>query len=454
MPRYARVMFTLTLFISLASSKLCAQVHWIKDDANPVMSGSGPGTWDSNVQGPDVLYNTDSARYEMCYMAPDANNDDWRPFRLGFAVSEDGIHWTKYPDPIMDSESGAWDETFKRGKIIRENGQYKMWYLGGNESRGTGGIGYATSPDGLHWTKDTLHNPVMVAGTEWEAGVYDIFSYFYVLPVAGEGYKMWYSGISHLNGKRSIGYASSSDGIIWHRDTLHNPVLRTENVNAWDYSVFSPQVILLDSVYHMFYLGWDVSQANRKIGWATSADGIHWNKYNNPNTISELYVDSDPVMEPGIGDQWDATLLKPGAVMREGNALRMWYDGTRDPQPVNLWHIGHAVISLDTLNKYLPSLDIGNISTIPVPHTYSLKQNYPNPFNPTTTIEFQIPSSEFVFLRIYNLLGAQVATLVSEKLTPGWHIYRFDGSRLASGVYYYQLIAGDFKAVKKMILLR
>jgi hypothetical protein len=85
---------------------------------------------------------------------------------------------------------------------------------------------------------------------------------------------------------------------------------------------------------------------------------------------------------------------------------------------------------------------------------YQLSQNYPNPFNPSTTIEFTLPKSEFVELKVYNILGKEVSTLVSKKLNQGNHTYTFDGRILASGVYYYQLVAGDYMEVKKMILIR
>ena len=88
------------------------------------------------------------------------------------------------------------------------------------------------------------------------------------------------------------------------------------------------------------------------------------------------------------------------------------------------------------------------------PANFNLSQNYPNPFNPLTTIEFNLPQSKHTTLKIYNILGAEVATLVSDKLSAGMHKYTFDGSNLASGVYYYQVTAGDFREVKKMILLR
>jgi CubicO group peptidase (beta-lactamase class C family) len=85
---------------------------------------------------------------------------------------------------------------------------------------------------------------------------------------------------------------------------------------------------------------------------------------------------------------------------------------------------------------------------------FFLSQNYPNPFNPSTTIEFDLPKSEFVELKVYNILGKEVSTLVSNKLNQGNHTYIFDGKNLASGVYYYQLIAGDYREIKKMILLK
>jgi len=88
------------------------------------------------------------------------------------------------------------------------------------------------------------------------------------------------------------------------------------------------------------------------------------------------------------------------------------------------------------------------------PSKYHLYQNYPNPFNPSTTIEFTLPKSEFITLKIFNTLGQKVATLVSKKLNQGNHTYTFDGSNLASGIYYYQLVAGEYREVKKMILLR
>jgi len=89
-----------------------------------------------------------------------------------------------------------------------------------------------------------------------------------------------------------------------------------------------------------------------------------------------------------------------------------------------------------------------------IPISYQLEQNYPNPFNPTTTIEFSLPHTEFVTLKIYNILGEEVATLVSERLTAGGYKYNWDASSLASGVYLYRIQAGNYVEAKKMVLLR
>lgn len=85
---------------------------------------------------------------------------------------------------------------------------------------------------------------------------------------------------------------------------------------------------------------------------------------------------------------------------------------------------------------------------------YKLYQNYPNPFNLTTSIKYFIPSSEHVILKIYNVLGQEVMTLVDEKQEPGLHEIKVSSVNLSSGVYFYRLIAGSFVEVKKMILIK
>ena len=94
-----------------------------------------------------------------------------------------------------------------------------------------------------------------------------------------------------------------------------------------------------------------------------------------------------------------------------------------------------------------------------LPEAFALFQNYPNPFNPSTQISFDVPSAEFITLRVYNLLGQDVKMLSSKTMNPGRYIFEWDGTDLlnndvASGVYFYELRGESFISRKKMLLIR
>lgn len=89
-----------------------------------------------------------------------------------------------------------------------------------------------------------------------------------------------------------------------------------------------------------------------------------------------------------------------------------------------------------------------------IPVTYTLEQNYPNPFNPSTTIRFNLPESGFVSLKIFNVLGQEVVSLLNKEMPTGNHSVSFDASRLTSGIYFYTLSSGNFTATKKMMLMK
>lgn len=96
---------------------------------------------------------------------------------------------------------------------------------------------------------------------------------------------------------------------------------------------------------------------------------------------------------------------------------------------------------------------INNISET-LPKNFILMQNYPNPFNPTTTIDYSIPKESFVTIKVYDMLGREVATLINEEKNAGEYSVKFNGSILASGVYLYRMKAGNFIQTKKMILMK
>ena len=101
-------------------------------------------------------------------------------------------------------------------------------------------------------------------------------------------------------------------------------------------------------------------------------------------------------------------------------------------------------------NKVVTTLNEENT----VPSKFELMQNYPNPFNPSTSIEYSVPSNEYVLLKVYDVLGNEVNTLVNERQSAGNYEVNFDASNLVSGIYFYRLQSGSFIQTKKLMLLK
>ncbi len=127
-----------------------------------------------------------------------------------------------------------------------------------------------------------------------------------------------------------------------------------------------------------------------------------------------------------------------------GQSVTVWaeQDQNGNLKAVQVQQISSGVTAANDKNN--PSL----------PTAYELKQNYPNPFNPSTDITFTLTKQEEVSLVVYNIIGQEVARLVSGQMSAGSHIVKFNASKLTSGVYLYRLKAGNFVAVKKMLLLK
>jgi uncharacterized delta-60 repeat protein len=100
------------------------------------------------------------------------------------------------------------------------------------------------------------------------------------------------------------------------------------------------------------------------------------------------------------------------------------------------------------------TVDVKDEGSLLTPNQFNLAQNYPNPFNPTTTIQYSIPQRSNVTLKVYDILGNEVATLVNEERARGVYSVNFDASQLASGIYFYRIQAGSFIETKKMILIK
>ncbi|MGB9695985.1 MAG: T9SS type A sorting domain-containing protein [Ignavibacteria bacterium] len=132
-----------------------------------------------------------------------------------------------------------------------------------------------------------------------------------------------------------------------------------------------------------------------------------------------------------------------------------------DPTLTN-WNEPTDSALADTLNRWFNrqtwTVPVHTISST-VPAGYELQQNFPNPFNPSTQISFSLPKAEYVTIKIYDITGREIYKLVDQRLDRGsytvsWHSFNNNGDYVASGIYFYRMIAGNFSMTKKMVLLR
>lgn len=119
------------------------------------------------------------------------------------------------------------------------------------------------------------------------------------------------------------------------------------------------------------------------------------------------------------------------------------------------YHVGSLQWYPDELKSYQQNATaIRTVDQNQIPERFVLEQNYPNPFNPTTTIRYSVPKSSFVTIKVYDVLGNEVKTLVSERKAAGNHFVSFNAANLASGVYFYRMEAGNYFSTKKLILMK
>lgn len=238
-------------------------VTWTKHPANPILAPGSPGAWDeSQIESTRVI--KDGDLYKMWY----TGIDEIGTKRIGLATSTDSISWTKhFSNPVLEVGGyGAWDEEAVSGAhILKDGTTYKMWYTG-EDRNGISRLGYATSVDGVTWTKHA-GNPVLTPGV---SGSWDDYGVLYPCVLRdGTIYRMWYFGKSNEWVDR-IGYATSSDGVYWVKYP-GNPVLSSGVEEEWDeFGVAAPSVIKDGTDYKMWFQGWQGDGASIRIGYASS----------------------------------------------------------------------------------------------------------------------------------------------------------------------------------------
>ena len=245
--------------------------------------------------------------------------------------------------------------------------------------------------------------------------------YSFTPSAAGSGSVVHVVWCDYRDGNPEIYYKRSTDaGISWGIDTR-----LTNNTAVSKY----PSVAVSGSVVHVVWQ--DYRGGNCQIYYKRSIDaGVSWGadtRLTNNTTVSEyssVAVSGSVVHVVWMDD-------------RDGNE-EIYYK--RDPTG---------------------NVGIQNIS-IEIPSEFSLSQNYPNPFNPTTKIKFELPSgfplgaygNDKVVLKVFDITGREIATLVNEQLSPGTYSVDWNASAFPSGVYFYRLSAGEYKETKRMVLIK
>jgi predicted GH43/DUF377 family glycosyl hydrolase len=277
-----------------------------------VINIGGGGAWDGySVFKPFVLYNGSS--YMMWYSGESVYVIDY----IGFAKSTDGVTWSRYSqNPVLNvGDVGTWDHgRVNDAWVIHENGIYKMWYTGVLYMAFTKliveeQIGYATSPDGLNWTK-YAGNPVLRYGPT--GSLNDKWVFRPVVLSTGSSYTMYYGSLSQTD-TYGIGMATSKDGISW---TKLSPL--TIPSSGWDtYAPSIGSITKIENTLVMAYAGQTSQPSPPQIGLANSTDGTSWTAF-----------PKNPVITGGGGSSWDNAGVSDPMIVNVGDHYSVYYTGS------------------------------------------------------------------------------------------------------------------------------
>ncbi len=293
----------------------------------------------------------DGNEYKMWYTGSDGTN-----YTIFYATSPDGKVWTKYDNSIEAPSNttgtngriplglaGSGDDDYVMNpSVILDNGTYKMWYSGYDGGAGGYRIYYATSPDGLTWTKYNNSIPDNSDTTSTDGRIPkgtsgmgdDYFAYAPSVIKDGSTYKMWYTGYNQSAARYAVYYATSPDGLTWTKyDNTYLSENNTTGTNgrlpvgtnnkADDVGAYNPAVIKDGDVYKMWYQAYDGS--NNRIAYAYSSDGLTWTKQNNDVPTTNNFKGNDGRVPLTIEQQYGGSshMFLP-AVIKDGDVYKMW----------------------------------------------------------------------------------------------------------------------------------
>ena len=323
MKKKLALLFCAVLFLLAGSSTQICNVQgqvgsgWMKHAGNPVLGVGAAGFYDDA----GVMFPSvikDGDTYKMWYTGYDGSTR-----RIGYATSSDGISWTRQ-GLVLDLGPGiAWDSVSVSAPwVIKDGSTYMMWYVGSDGVRER--IGLATSSNGIAWNKKGAVLAPGSPGQPDDAGV----NHPTVIKEGGLGpdgssYVMWYGADDGTY--TTICMAYSGDGKTWSKydedlDGFTEPVLNTGAPGSWDARWASePSVLKSGGVYFMWYTGWDglAGAGHHRVGLAYST------------TDGKHWVKTGPPVLPvGGGAAWDYYTVRGVSVIQDRLDFKMWYTGT------------------------------------------------------------------------------------------------------------------------------
>ncbi len=377
-----------------------------------------------SMYSPFIIYIPNSHIYRMYF---GRNMGDWAGYGIGDQIfmSEndgDGLTQSGWKKSILVLKpSGSGSSTYDGGDtglihdptVIYAWNRWNMYYTGTYEITGAFGnrIFYATSSDGINWIKQGwvrgINQEKVIISSDW--GLY----HPYILDDHGKYRLYYFSEIDNV-----LHCATTVDGLNFQDDK-----------KVTNFRAYNPDVRVVGNEYMLTYDNPDYA-----------------NIYQTISNTSFWFSRGKKVLSPSTSG-WDNWHIGTSCYLPHQGLL--YYFGNRYNQ--SHW-LNDGSIGIQTIEIDLTDVDVE--ATKQLPKDFFLYQNYPNPFNPETFIVFSLPITQHVLLKIYDLLGRELSTLVNEEKQSGTYEVIFDGTELSSGVYFYLFKAGEFIQTKKFVLMK
>jgi len=387
---------------------------WIAGPDDIIMQSSDGGqNW---VMAPGRLFPAYSDWYSICFVNANegyvCGNEDLGWYEWWWKYTTNGCYSWVRPSGTFIPNTSRWTNVF----FLNETLGWKVGYR-----NGTGRVIMSTTGVGSDWHSGTTVPELLYAvmfvdeNIGWMVGS---IGAIYSSTDGGINWALQNSGTT--KSLKSVYFQNTAIGwSVGHKDD-QAIILKTVNGGQSWSPTLPPGIKKLNSVYF----------ADTNIGWACGSIS---------STPSDkgviLYTDDG-------GDNWEVQHI-------QNNCVEL-YDIDFVTSSVG-WIAGSNGVILKTTTGGVTGVYENEDYTLT---TYIIEQNYPNPFNPITTIKYQIPQMSLVILKIYDLLGNEIETLVEEEKPAGMYEVQFNATDLPSGVYFYKLQAGSFVETKKMILIK